>query len=80
MITVKSPFVQNMLAAMTFVFVLGVLSIVWPVIIAVFLGFLLLLQSLNPEPEIAVLSWAEVESASIVLGALWRPSLPVIPS
>ncbi|HMS82876.1 MAG TPA: hypothetical protein PKD12_04440 [Nitrospira sp.] len=80
MITVKSPFVQNMVAAMTFVFVLGVLSMVWPVIIAIFLGILLLLQSLNSEPGIAALSWAEVETTSIVLGTLWRPGLSVMPS
>lgn len=78
MITVKSPFVQNMVAAMTFVFVLGVLSMVWPVIIAIFLGILLLLQSLSAEPEIVVLSWAEVENVSIVVDALRWPDLSAI--
>ncbi|MDH4154135.1 MAG: hypothetical protein OEV01_10165 [Nitrospira sp.] len=78
MITVKNQFVQQVLAAITLAFVLGALSIVWPAIIAVFLGILLLLQSFSGEPEIAILSWAEVENVSIAIDALRQPSIPAI--
>lgn len=69
MIIVKSQFAQEMLAGITLALVLGARSIAWPAIIAVFLGILLLLQSLNVEPEIARLSWAEVENVSVVVDA-----------
>lgn len=78
MITVKSPLTQQMLVAITFVFVVGALSIIWPAIIALFLSALLLLQSLGAEQEVVVLSWAEVENASIVFASLRRPSLLVM--
>lgn len=75
MITIKSQLLQLTLSAITFVVVIGALSMIWPVIIALFLGALLLLQSLGAEREMAVLSWAEVENASIVFASLRRPSL-----
>ena len=78
MITIKSQFLQLTLSAITFVVVIGALSMIWPVIIALFLGALLLLQSLGAEREMAVLSWAEVENASIVFASLRRPSLLVM--
>ena len=78
MITVKSPLTQQMLVAITFVFVVGALSIIWPAIIALFLGALLLLQSLGAEQEVVVLSWAEVENASIVFASFRRPDLPAM--
>jgi len=78
MITIKSQFLQLTLSAITFVIVIGALSMIWPVIIALFLGALLLLQSLGAEREVAVLSWAEVENASIVFASLRRPSLLVM--
>ena len=78
MITVKSPLTQQMLVAITFVFVVGALSIIWPAIIALFLSALLLLQSLGAEQEVVVLSWAEVENASIVFASFRRPDLPAM--
>ncbi len=78
MITVKSQFVQHTLTAMTLFLVIGALSMIWPAIFALFLGVLLLLQSLSAEPEIAVLSWTEVSNLSIVSGSLRRPGLPAI--
>ena len=78
MIIVKSQFLQLTLSAITFLLVVGALSMIWPVIIALFLGALLLLQSLGAEPEMAVLSWVEVENASIVFASLRRPDLSTI--
>ena len=78
MITIKSQFVQQTLAAITFIFVLGALSMVWPAIIAVFLGVLLLLQSFSAEPEVVVLSWAESDNVSVGFASLRRPGLPSI--
>ncbi len=70
MITVKSPLVQHTLAAITFVLVVGALSMIWPSIIALFLGMLLLLQSsCSAEQETAVLSWTEIGHLSIVFGS-----------
>ena len=80
MITVKSQFLQLTVSAITFVFVVGALSMIWPAIIALFLGVLWLLQSFNAEQEMAVLSWLEVENASIVFASLRRSDLPVIRS
>jgi hypothetical protein len=78
MITVKSQFLQLTVSAITFVFVVGALSMIWPAIIALFLGVLWLLQSFNAEQEMAVLSWVEVENASIVFASLRRSDLPTI--
>lgn len=78
MITVQSPLVQQTLAAITLVLVLGALSMIWPAIIALFLGVLQLLQPLSAEPEIAVLSWTEASSLPIVFASLWRPGLSTI--
>ena len=60
MITAKSQFLQLTLSAITFVLVIGALSMIWPGIIALFLGVLWLLQSFSAEQETVVLSWAEV--------------------
>jgi hypothetical protein len=78
MITVKSQFLQLTLSAITFVVVIGALSMIWPAIIALFLGAFLLLQFLGAEQEMAVLSWVEVENASIVFASLRRSDLPMI--
>ena len=78
MITAKSQLLQLTLSAITFVFVVGALSMIWPAIIALFLGALLLLQSLGAEQEVVVLSWAEVENASIVFASLRRSDLPAM--
>lgn len=78
MIKVQSQFVQQVLAAITLVLVLGALSMIWPAIIAVFLGVLLLLQSCGAEQEIALLSWTQVGNVSIAFASLRRPGLPAI--
>lgn len=78
MMTVKSQFLQLTLSAITFVLVVGALSMIWPAIIALFLGVLLLLQSFSAEQEIAVLSWTELANVSVVFAALRRPDLPAM--
>ena len=70
MIKPKSSFVEQTLAGMTLVFILGALSMIWPGIIALFLGVLLLLKSCNAEQEILVLSWTEFGNLSIVAASL----------
>ncbi len=78
MIKVQSQLVQQTLAAITLVLVLGALSMIWPAIMALLLGVLLLLESCGVEQEMAVLSWTEVSNLSIVFGSLRRPGLPAI--
>ena len=78
MITAKSQFLQLTLSAITFVVVIGALSMIWPAIIALFLGALWLLQSFSVKPEMAVLSWTEVGHVPIVIASLRRPGLPVM--
>ena len=78
MIKVQSQFVQQTLAAITLVLILGALSMIWPSIMALLLGVLLLLQSCGAEQEIAVLSWTEVGNMPIVFASLRRPGLPAI--
>ncbi len=78
MITVKSQFLQLTLSAITFVFVVGALSMIWPAIIALFLGALLLLQSFSAEPELVMSSWAEVGHVPVVVASLRRAGLPAI--
>lgn len=56
MIKVQSQLVQQTLAAITLVLVLGALSMIWPAIIALFLGvLLLLLQPFSGELGVVVL-------------------------
>lgn len=64
MITAKSPLIQHTLDAVTLV--LGALLMIWPVIIALFLGVLLLLRSCSAEQEPAVLSWTEIGNLALV--------------
>jgi len=78
MITVKNQLLQLTLSAITFFLVVGALSMIWPAIIGLFLGVLLLLQSLGTEPDVAVLSWTEVGHVSIVVASLRRPGLPTL--
>ena len=78
MITVKSQFVQHALTAVTLFLVLGALSMIWPIILAIFLAVLMLFQSCCAEPEVAVLSWTWVGHVPIVVASLWGPGLPVI--
>lgn len=78
MTTKKSWLVQHALTVITLVLVLGALSMIWPGIIAVFLGVLLLLQSFSASQEIAVLSWAEAGNVPIIFFSFRRPALPGI--
>ena len=66
MITLNNRFVQLMSTAILLVMVFGFLSLIWPVIIALFLGVLLLLRACSAEQETAVLSWTEVGHVSII--------------
>jgi hypothetical protein len=45
MTTAQSPFIQHTLATLTFVLVVGALAMIWPGIIGLFLGVVLLLKS-----------------------------------
>lgn len=56
MIMLKSQFAQQVLAVITLLLVLAALSIIWPMIIAVFLSILLLLRSLGTELEIVIVA------------------------
>lgn len=78
MVTVKSRFGHLTLETITFFLILGVLSMIWPAIIALFLGVLLLLQWFSTEPEVVMLVWAEVENVPIVVASFQRPGLPTI--
>ncbi len=51
---------------------------IWPGIIALFLGVRWLLQSFNAEQEMVVLSWAEVGHVPVVVASLRRPGLPAM--
>ncbi|MDF0674028.1 MAG: hypothetical protein P0120_06765 [Nitrospira sp.] len=56
MITGKSQLVQRPLVVITLVLVLGALSMIWPAIITLFLGvILLLLQTFSGELAVVVL-------------------------
>ena len=78
MVTVKSRFGYLTLEAITFVLVLGVLSMLWPAIIAIFLGVLLLFQWLSAEPEVVMLVWTEIENMPVVVASLRRPGVPTM--
>jgi hypothetical protein len=70
---------QHALEAMTVVFVLGALSMIWPGIIALVFGVLLLLQSfLGAEQEMAILSWAEISNLPMIFTSLRRSESPAI--
>ncbi len=78
MINPKNQLAQHTLAAMVFVLVLGSLAMIWPGIIALILCIFLLLQSFMSEPEIAVLSWAEISNMPMVFTSLRRSDPPAI--
>lgn len=80
MISVKSPFVQQMLVAMTLFATIGALSVVWPAIIALALSVFLLFHSFGSEQEIVLLSGTEISHMSILFTVLRCPGLLVIPS
>lgn len=70
MVTVKSQFVQLTSAAIMLFIIFGLLSMVWPGILALFLGILLLLHSWSSGQETAVLPWSEVDNLWIVFASL----------
>lgn len=74
MITAKSRFGHLTVEAITFMLVLGALSMIWPAVIAVFLGVLLLIQWLSVEPEMAVLAWNEIGNLPMIFTSLRRRS------
>lgn len=78
MIRVKSQSVQYAVEVVTFICIIGALSMIWPAIIAVFLGVLLLLQSFSAEPEIAVLSCTEIGNLPIAFASFRRAGPPSI--
>jgi hypothetical protein len=78
MITAKSRFGYLTVEAITFMLVLGALSMIWPAVIAVFLGVLLLLQWLSAEPEVVMLVWTEIENMPVVVASFRRPGLPTM--
>ncbi len=78
MITAKSRFGHLTVEAITFVFVLGSLAMIWPAVIAVFLGVLLVIQWLSAEPEVVMLVWTEIENMPVVIASFRRPSVPMM--
>lgn len=78
MTTTRSQIGQHALEAMTVLFVLGALSMIWPGIIAIFFGIFLLLQSCGAEQEIVVLSWAEISNMPMAFTSLRRSDPPAI--
>lgn len=75
----KSQVGRHALEAMTVVFVLGALSMIWPGIIAIIFGLVLLLQSfLGAEQELAILSWTEIGNLPMVFTSLRRSDSPAI--
>ncbi|MFO0698321.1 MAG: hypothetical protein U0236_03755 [Nitrospira sp.] len=78
MITVKNQLLQLTFTAIVFGLVLGTLSMIWPGIIALFIGVLLLLQSCSAGQEIAVLLLTEVGPVSIGYASAGRLGLPTI--
>jgi hypothetical protein len=70
MMTVKSRFGHLTVEAITFVFVLGALSMIWPAILALFLGVLALLQWFSADPEIVMLSSTGSSNLPIIFTSL----------
>ena len=73
MLTAKSQLVQDTVAALVFVFVVGSLSMIWPGIIALSFGLFLLIQSFGVGQEITMLSSAEVTNLPMVFASFRRP-------
>jgi hypothetical protein len=74
MVTRKTRLVQSVRGAITCVFILGTLSIIWPAVIALVMGVFLLLHSWSAGEEFVVLSWPKVGNLSLVFASL-RPSV-----
>lgn len=78
MVTIKSRLAQHALAAISLIVVLGALSMIWSVIIAVYLGLLLLLQSISSDQELVVLSCTEVGHLPVIFSSLRSLTLPMM--
>ena len=78
MMTPKSQVGRHALEAMTVVFVLGALSMIWPGILALVFGLFLLIQPFGAGQEIAILSWAEISNVPMVFSSLRRSDSPTI--
>ncbi len=78
MMTPKSQVGRHALEALTVVFVLGALSMIWPGIIALIFGIFLLIQSFGAGQEMAILSWAEISNVPVVFTSLRRSDSPTI--
>jgi len=78
MMTPKSQIGQHALEALTVVFVLGALSVIWPGIFALVFGIFLLIQSFGAGQEMAILSWAEISNVPMVFSSLRRSDSPAV--
>ena len=78
MMTPKSQVGRHALEAMTVVFVLGALSMIWPGIMALIVGLFLLIQSFGAGQELAILSWAEISNVPVVFASVRRSDSPTI--
>lgn len=70
MVAAKSQLAQHTFEVMVVFLVLGSLSMIWPGIIALMVGFFLLLQSFGVEQQIAVLSSAEISNVPMAFSSL----------
>ena len=66
----KSPLAQQTASGMIILLVFGALSTIWPAILALFYGVLVLLQSCSADHEILALSVVEFWSLSSVAASL----------
>ena len=71
-------FAQHTKEAMVFVLVLGSLSMIWPAIMALAFGFILLLQSFGIEQHIAMLFSAQISHLPIIFASLQGSGSPAI--
>ena len=78
MMTPKNQIGRHAFEAMTVVFVLGALSMIWPGIMALIFGVFLLIQSFGAGQELAILSWAEISHVPVVFTSLRRSDSPTI--
>jgi len=78
MLTAKNQLAHDTVAAMVFIFALGSLSMIWPGIIALSFGFLLLIQSFGVGQEFTMLSWAQVTNLPIAFASVRRSDPPSI--
>ena len=78
MFTWKNHMFQSISAAITCVLILGMLSMIWPAIIALIIGAFLLLNSWVVEEDFVVLPWPKVSNVLLVLASLRQLGLLTI--